>query len=134
MLKVWLVSILAMSALAAQAGELGGLMKQIAAELKTVNTQIADPAQNAASIAAIDRLIKAIDLSIAETPKKILDADVTPEVRAEMIADYKELLKLLKQQFSEAKAFLAAGKNAEAKSILDVDVKNTRSTGHTRYK
>jgi soluble cytochrome b562 len=94
-------------------------MEKMGKAFRKLKKQIADPAQNAASLELISTMIDAANEGLKFTPEKA--DDVPADQRAQFVADYQAGLKQMIEALTKLKETVAAGNNdAAAKQVADI--------------
>lgn len=96
--------------------ELGNKMEKMNASWRKLRRQVADPAQNAASLELLAKMRGAIEGAERLTPDKA--SDLTPSAREKFQTDYVKGMKKLHGMFDALEADLKAGKNEEAGKVV----------------
>lgn len=96
--------------------ELGARMEKLNAPWRKLRRQVADPAQNAASLDLLAKIREAAKGAEQLTPAKA--ADLPADQRAKFQADYAAGMKKFSRQLDELEAALKAGDNAAAAKVV----------------
>jgi hypothetical protein len=134
---LWVVcamsAVSAMGAFAAEAddtAQLGNTMKDMAATLATITSQVSNSADNTSSETLCDRLTADIDTAKTLTPPKI--AVLPADQQATQEQAYDQLLDQLAAQVANLKSDLVSGNNAAAAQDITA-IQATENSGHSQF-
>jgi soluble cytochrome b562 len=91
-------------------------MDRVAKAFRKLRKQVADPTQNAASLALLATMQAALTEAIDLTPEKA--ADIPADQKDKFIEDYKAGIKGMQDEFTKLGDALTAGKNDDAAKIV----------------
>lgn len=111
--------------------ELGDAMERMNGSFRKLRRQVADPAQNEASLALVAKLAKATEEAAKFLPAKI--AKLPAEAQAAAKDSYAEKMKKLSATIVELEAALKAGKNEDAVKILEA-IHDQEEAGHREFR
>jgi soluble cytochrome b562 len=97
--------------------ELEMRMGRIGKAFRKLKKQVADPAQNAASLELLSTMETAAKEAIDLTPAKA--EDIPEDQRAKFEADFQGGIRNLQDMFTKLRDALAAGKNDDAAKLVD---------------
>ncbi len=111
--------------------KLGNAMEKMNGSFRKLRRQVADPAQNEASLALVEKLSKATKEAAAYLPEKISKLPAAAQEAAK--ASYAEKMKELSATIDELGAALKAGKNEAAVKIIE-DLHLQEEAGHREFR
>lgn len=106
-------------------------MKDIKNAFNQLRKQVADPAQNTASLALVAKMRAAAKSSLSLEPEKT--ADLPAKDRTAFVADYKDEMKTFIANLDKLAAALKAGNNADAIKIV-ADLKTMQREAHKEFR
>jgi molecular chaperone GrpE (heat shock protein) len=110
---------------------LGAAMEKMNSPFRKLRRQAADPAQNEASLALVEKLAKATKEAAALLPEKISKLPADKQEAAK--ASYSEKMKELLATIDELGAALKAGKNEDAVKIIE-KLRSQQEDGHREFR
>jgi chaperonin cofactor prefoldin len=111
--------------------ELENKMEDMAAAFKKLRRQVADPAQNAASIELVQKVIAGAKASVGLTPAKF--SDLPEAERPKAAAEYKKQMEQLIHALQQLETTLKENKNAEAEELVK-KINGMQKQGHKEFK
>lgn len=111
--------------------ELGDQMDRMNASFRKLRRQVADPKQNAASLALVDKFRKATAGAAKMLPEKISKLPASEQAAA--TASYRDQMKELLATIDELSAALKAGNNSEATKVME-DLAELQKAGHREFR
>ncbi len=106
-------------------------MERIGKAYRKLRKQVADPAQNAASLELIATIQAAAKEAVAFTPAKA--QDLPEDQRAKFEDDFKAGINQLQDLFSKLKVAIAAGRNDDAVKIV-ADITDLEKKDHKEFR
>jgi len=114
-----------------EGSELEGKMEKMNGAFRKLRRQVADPAQNAASLELVAKLRAATTQAAATLPDTI--GKLSPEKQAAAKTSYMEKMKELLATIDELSAALKADKNEEAVKIIE-NLRLQEAAGHKEFR
>lgn len=116
---------------AGEDSDLHDSMEAMNGSFRKLRRQVADPAQNEASLALVEKLSKATKEAADDLPEII--SKLPAEAQAAAKASYADKMKELSATIEELGAALKAGKNDEAVKIIE-ELRLQQEAGHREFR
>ena len=116
---------------AGEDSDLHDSMEAMNGSFRKLRRQVADPAQNEASLALVEKLSKATKEAADDLPEII--SKLPAEAQATAKASYADKMKELSATIEELGAALKAGKNDEAVKIVE-ELRLQQEAGHREFR
>jgi soluble cytochrome b562 len=106
-------------------------MDKVSKAFRKLRKQVADPTQNASSLALLGTMEDALKQAVDLTPQKA--ADVPADQRAKFISDYKAGIQGMLDELAKVGDAITAGKNDDAAKMV-ADVFALEKKDHTSFR
>lgn len=106
-------------------------MDKVGKAFRKLRKQVADPAQNAASLELVGKIQAALKEAEDLTPAKA--DDVPADQRAKFVSDFQAGIKAMEDEFTKLNGALTAGKNTDATAIV-AEIFDLEKKDHKEFK